>query len=375
MSVVISTDPAETVHVPMHIHISDVRTFRSCRQRWYFSSPMQKGLTTRVPGRALFLGTICHDSLDRFHMVAGELPQERRVAYMEQCLNETFQSEIARLRKLLTQDEMDALALEITDLFDKAEGILLNHVRWCEGHFFPRFETLETEVDFVVPLMPERSISFAGRYDALLRHKATGRLWLLDYKVSNMPIEYYSQYLQQLDDQAKAYVTYCRQIYGQELEGIVFNVLRAKPPSQPRVLKSGEMSRAQNQDTTWEVYRQALTRAGLRPQDYLDVKAQLEEREARRPFNTMVMITFTDETLRLFERSMQQTVREMLKPSIYPNPNFLNCRMCAFQDPCNVAMLHGLESSTVNRALAEKFVKGRYVQDALELLESSSTHE
>ncbi len=362
----------QSVTTDSHVHISDIRTFRSCRQRWYFSSPMQLGLSPRMPGKALFLGTVCHDSLDRFHIIAADMPSARRPAYMEQCLNETFQNELNRLRRLLTTDEMNEMAIDISDIFDKAEAILLNHVAWCETNFFTRFEVEATEVDFVVPLMPEHGVHFAGRYDSLLRHRNTGRLWLLDYKVSNMPIVWYTQYLQQLDDQAKAYVLACRQIYGRELEGIAFNVIRAKPPTVPKVLKSGEMSRAANQDTTWAVYERALRANGLSPAMYHDMRAQLEEREEQKPFNTLVMITFTDETLELFERSMKQTVREMLRPNIYPNPNFLNCKMCSFKGPCNTAMQHGVDSSIVKRELAEKFVVGRYVQDAQELLETSS---
>lgn len=357
---------------PNHIHISDVRTFRSCRQRWYFSSPMQKGLTTRMPSKALFLGTVCHDSLDRFHLIAGDMSENKRLGYMQKCLQETWESELARMRRLLTTAELRDAAVEITDVFDKAEGILNNHVLWCQKEFFPRFETETTEQDFVVPFMMEQGISFAGRLDAVVKHKATGKIWLVDYKISAMGVEWYTQYLQALDDQAKAYCWAAKQLYGEAFGGIAFIVVRSKPPTVPKQLKDGSFSRAQNQDTTWAAYSEAVLRSGGRVESYYDVRMQLEERERQKPFNSMVMITFPEETLRIFESTMKSTVREMLRPTVYPNPSFLTCKMCSFQEPCQLAMMYGVDSAVVNRVLAEKFVRGRYVQDAAELLEMTS---
>lgn len=372
MSTVIRTNEDGEIIRPVHVHISDVRTFRSCRQRWYFSSPMQMGLTTRMPSKALFLGTVCHDSLDRFHLIAGNLPKEQRLSYMQKCLRETWETELARMRKLLTAAELRDAALEINEVFDKAEAVLNNHVSWAQTWFFPRFQVETTEQDFVVPFIPEEGISYAGRLDAIAQHEVTGKMWLIDYKISAMSPEWYMQYLQTLDDQAKAYSWAGRQLYGDAFGGIAFIVVRSKPPSQPKQLKDGSFSRAQNQDTTWEIYSEAVKRSGGRLEAYYDVKQQLEERELKKPYNSMVMITFTDETLDRFEKSMKSAVREMLNPTIYPSPSFMNCRMCPFNEPCQMAMMYGSDSSVVNRVLAEKFVKGRYVQDAHELLDTMS---
>gem|GEM_PF-5669482 len=325
-----------------------------------------------MPSKALFLGTVCHDSLDRFHLVAADLLPKNRPAYMEKCLQETWKMELERLRGLLTPAELNDAAVQISDVFDKAEGILQNHISWAETNIFPRYAIETTEQDFVIPFMEKEGLAFAGKYDVIARHRQTGQYWLIDYKISAAGAEWYTQYLQSLDDQAKAYSWAGRELYGDAFGGIAFIIVRSKPPSIPKVLKDGTLSRAMNQDTTWPIFKAQLDKIGMRQEAYHDVRANLEAREKTKPFNTMVMMKFPDETLDLFEASLKHVVREMMNPVIYPNPSFMTCHMCSFREPCELTMRYGSDNPIVLRSLAEKFVVGRYVQDARELLEMTS---
>ena len=45
------------------IHISDVRVFKDCRQRWDFSSPLRMNLESQNPNKNLMTGSLVHEAL------------------------------------------------------------------------------------------------------------------------------------------------------------------------------------------------------------------------------------------------------------------------------------------------------------------------
>jgi len=71
-------------------------------------------------------------------------------------------------------------------------------------------------------------------------------------------------------------------------EGFELEVIRKKVPREPPLLKKGGLSKAQNVDTTHDLYLAAIHRHGLNPDDYADVLARLKARGPAFHFRSQV---------------------------------------------------------------------------------------
>ncbi len=57
----------------------------------------------------------------------------------------------------------------------------------------------------------------------------------------------------------------------------VYDIVKKEAPKPPELLKKGGLSKAKNQNTTVEMYRQAIEDHGLNPADYEDILQHLED--------------------------------------------------------------------------------------------------
>lgn len=311
----------------MHFHVSDLKSFSNCRLQWSYASHMRMGRASDTVGRALFTGTFCHKALEYWYLIPG--------ADIMDCY--------------------ERATMELGECPD-AEMILENYALWAEK--YDTFEVLSTEQDFVVPLYGEHE--FAGRWDLLVLKD--GKLWLNDFKFTGMPFQGYAQYLQEQDEQARAYCWAGRKIYGEEFGGIMFTLVRSKPPELPTVLKNGGLSRNKSQKTTWELYERAIRGYDLRVIDYEDMLLSLNAD----PYIMRIEIALNERTLKAFERRAIDTAKLMIDPDvlIYPNANPITCKMCAFRFPCSVQ--HSIGPKAAHRILMEDYVESRYAREALE---------
>lgn len=343
-----------------HIHISDVRYFKACRTKWYFGSALRRGLSPITPSRSLYMGTLVHAALDLWYNPENELD-------IYECLKEVWKQEQMGLDPAYTSSEEGHL--ELIDLFYKAIGILKNYTLWAAEHD-QDFVPVDTEMDFVVPLIPQYCLA-AGRIDAIVADRKTGELWVMDHKTTSADFAWYSRYLSTLDEQAKMYVWAAKQVFKAPVKGIIFNLIRNKAPTEPQHLKTGGLSRNKSLDTTWEVYRDALREYGYDPRYYEDMRLQLLQRNLEKPFISRIQITFPDRALAMFEQQLGYIALQMLDEDlpIYPQPSFMNCRGCPFTDPCQA--LHSESPQSAEMLLQTGYGRGRYVQDVLELQDTT----
>jgi hypothetical protein len=73
-------------------------------------------------------------------------------------------------------------------------------------------------------------------------------------------------------------------------KGFELEVIRKKVPKEPPLLKRGGLSKAQNTDTTPELFRAAIQRHSLKEEDYADVLDRLERRGAAFQFRNQVNV-------------------------------------------------------------------------------------
>lgn len=127
---------------------------------------------------------------------------------------------------------------------------------------------------------------------------------------------------------------------------MVWNYIRWKEPTKPKLLKSGKMSTAVS-DTTWRVYRKALIEAGLNPEDYKDMEEQLKNKESDffvrqyLPLNKTIIENIKEDaisTARQIENSKGIVDRNITK----------DCSYCEFYSICQ-AELKGLDSEMIKK--------------------------
>ena len=128
---------------------------------------------------------------------------------------------------------------------------------------------------------------------------------------------------------------------------MVWNYIRWKEPSKPRLLKSGQMSKSVG-DTTWKVYKNALEEAGLDPNDYKDMEESLRGKESEfyvrqyLPLNKSIIQNIKEDAI-----STAKQIRDHGED--YSDRNITkDCSWCEFYPLCQ-AELKGLDSEMVKR--------------------------
>jgi len=348
------------------LHISDVRTFKSCRRRWDWSSPLRRHLEPIVTPVYFLLGRAVHLAIANFYET-GEIPEDTYRRFMAKAVKE-YEGQTGPLwpeeREKL--DTADALGL----------GLCQHYFKWVTGPEEPdaRWETVATEMQFSVPIptpsgTPSSRIFLAGRFDGVVRDRVANQLWLREYKTSaRTPDERWLS----MDDQATIYCWAAQQVLGEPITGIHYRFLIKKIPEYPRELKNGELSRAINSSlaTTYNIYREALE---LHAKKLTRFKYKIDETQT--PESAGVDPTafegYRDKTLTALlteyggildelstrgsgdffkEFEVRKTQAELISAAhdlwiaglemcrettpLYPAPDWLKCTFCPFKSPC-----------------------------------------
>lgn len=323
------------------IHISDIRTYRQCRRRWDFSSPLRQNMEPNITYAPFFTGRAIHHAMEQYY------GHGRQFKF---SVNEFIADEVGKMGNLWPQ-ERDKIAEQI-GLID---GMMEHYKLWIERHESRwsddklQFVALETE--FRVPLRNPKGrkstrVFLAGRFDGVVVHKDDGTYWLWEIKTTRSINEMYKSL--QLDEQCGAYIYAAEELLGVPISGVLYTLIRKKIPTIPRILQSGELSKAKNIDTTADVYlqtiRQTFPELSMEEiyHEYGDILTEILNRGNE--FFLRVPIYRTRKEIDLLASNLWYTALEMTRPStwIYPSPGWSTCTFCPFRSPC-IAMSAGMD--------------------------------
>lgn len=318
------------------IHISDVRSFRACRRQWNWSSRLRNNLESVVPYPPFFTGKAIHAALEFFY-------QDKETFY--ETLDKYFKKERENLEQLgeLWPHEVE----KIQEQIDLIEGMIDHYVLWQnadESKYSDRnLEFIDMEIDFSVPFIP--SANYEGRLDGLVRQKETGEYFIWETKTA-MSIESLLKGLV-LDEQSTMYLWAARQIFDFPIKGVLYNILRKKSPTAPRLLQSGLLSAAKSLDSTTYHFMHVIR--AVHPdweQDtidefYGDFLAYLQANNSR--YFMRYPVYKTEFEIDGVVDNIKATAFEMLNPEIavYPNPGWSTCQFCTFKSPCVALSMEG----------------------------------
>jgi hypothetical protein len=323
------------------IHISDVRTFRQCRRKWWFSSLMPgcKGLEPRVPYAPFFEGRAVHDVLSVLYET-GEHP----VDVFHQWIGANVPSIEEEAGPL-----WEAERAKVQESVDRVEGMLEHYAVWRKHYHGPNADEnlrfLATEMEFKIPL-PGTPFIMGGRFDGVVQRPNDGTYWLFETKTTRSINELVRSLAN--DEQAGLYAWAAQQIIGEPISGIIYNLLRKKIPNYPHGLRDGSLTRNKGIDTTLELYWEAakeshpLMSIEELKEYYMDMLLHLESKG-----NTFFMrheVRRTQAELEQLIVYLLATAEEMSSPNtvLYPSPGWMTCNFCHFRAPC-LAMNSGAD--------------------------------
>ena len=202
------------------------------------------------------------------------------------------------------------------------------------------FEVINTELKFIVPIVnPEtncksKNFNFFGIVDMLV--KENGLYWIVEHKTTSALSNQYKKKLT-LDNQCIAYIEAIERFLNIKIQGVIYNVIVKSLPVKPKLLKNGSLSIAKNQNTTLELYLEALSENNLLPNHYSEHLDWL--RSNRKEYFYREYLTFPKENIQEWREELwdlQKNIREAeLKNQYYKNTdNCIGFGVCPYFDIC-----------------------------------------
>ena len=389
------------------IHASDVKSFKSCRRRWDWSSGLRQNLEPDITPIFFLVGRGIHQAMNLYY----EKGIPPLATYEEFLIRSNIGDED------LFPGEKD----KRKDAIRVGREIARNYPKWINSPDQPdeKWRVVATEMPFSLPLnspktgRPSRRIYLEGRFDQIIEDVETGLLWLREFKTAARdPNPSWLDF----DDQLTTYCYAAQQIIGRPIAGIQYRFLMKKTPEKPPRLKSGDkLSRAINSTlkTTYTLYEEAIDELALdmlswrhtnlnAPEtpitdlaqggvlslseplllefkeirqalrvEYYDIREELLQRGWSEYFKE-IEVRKTQTEIMNAAAQLWEVGLEMTKPSVYvyPSPDWMKCNFCGFSTPCKVMNAGGNYESIIanmyRKRVPEPEVDTSYIIGSLE---------
>lgn len=333
----------------IEIHTSDRLNFRRCRRKWNWTSPMHGNLVLADSPSAgpLWLGSGFHFAMEDYHgWKRFDHPTDAFLAYVE-----------AHRESQLPEDVDELIELGCSMLSYYADVWLQKPGR--EHYTTMSIGLTEPLVEFSwsIPLEGMQGpngedVNYVGTFDRVV-FDSEDRIWVIDYKTAAR-LETGNL---ETDSQVSAYTWAARKLFGDRVEGVIWQQHLKKVARGPAKLKAGGFSQNKSAGVPWSLYRSALIEEfGGIPQEYVEHLNSLleEETEQGDAFVKQQLIRRSPESSLNFEKYMRMEVSDMVSgPQIYPNPT----RDCAWDCPVRTACITLEDGYDWELILGENFVK------------------
>ena len=293
---------------------SKINTFRRCPKRYEYKYVQR--LEKRKRGLPLYRGSWLHDMLMEYY--DGEGWEAAHAKYTDEFMS-------------MFEEERE----EYGDLPGETERIMRSYIRHYEKRD-KKLRIVDSELDEILTLPSGDRFNFIID---LVVEEPDGGLWLWDHKTVK---SFMDPDFMLLDTQLTRYF-WCAEYMGYKpLRGVMFNEIRTKAPTVPRVLKSGQLSQAKNIDTDFYTYAREIVRHGLDPTPYAATLRRLKRNTGS--FFRRTHLPKDKPLTRRMMRELEMTRAEMdfaHEHNQFPRSTSKNCVWdCDFKDLC-IAELMG----------------------------------
>lgn len=308
------------------VHQSTLKCWRSCHRKYYYRYILR--LEKRKPPAPLLRGTVVHQMIENH--LEGKDPWK------------PYKEMVKAYSKLFDEEKEN-----YGDLPTELKTLMTGYFEWYKKDplfpISPKGSKKKAEHKFRVKLT--ESIDLEGMIDAVASDRAK-RGWLVDHKshkqIPRGDVKY-------SDIQSALYTWVIPQMGFAPVRGVAWNYIRWKAPAIPELLKSGEMTRRVNIDTTWPVYKQALLDNKLNPKNYKDMEKLLSGKEG--DFYVRSYLPVKKEMIETLVDEARTTAREIKRKGGKDTTRSTNnqCGWCEYYGLCN-AELRGLDTSFMLKA-------------------------
>lgn len=326
---------------PIYVRTSERTTFKKCRRLWKYTSQNMMNLERVKMNNNLGFGIDVHKGLQYFYDPATwHYPTEVRMnlavlAFVTSI--EKRQSKEDKARSGLDDERKQEFA-ELTEL---GEGMITGYAEWSEKEdkgitpiaVEKKYQVLIVDEEGIPLIINGRPVVYQIRVDVLLRDEYE-QLWVMDHKTAKSLGDL--AFLE-LDTQLGTYPWVAESVLGERVKGTLYNELVKSVPEKPKVLKKGNLSQDKRQNTTFELYMEAIRENGLDIGPYETMLDYL--RENPRDYFRRTPDPRTPEQLEYQGTLVLNEIRDMFIGTsgegafIYPTPNKFNCNNCDFYAP------------------------------------------
>jgi hypothetical protein len=311
------------------ISFSEIQTFRRCPNKYRYSNVL--GLQRKARPTQLYQGILVHEALMTYYLSLRDgLDGTHEVwdffedAYGRVVENQTLFS--------------DPMADELKIVEDSEDLVRRYLDKWAD-----EWEILHVEEQFIVQMDDGPVVSFTP--DLVVKDR-NGFVWIVDHKTtSSLP----SGEIPAGDLQAVLYYAGVKTLYP-ELRGFIFNKLRKKRPTQPKLTKTGKLRVADLDriDTSYEVLRDFITNNAPQLMDDDRHRRRLAKLRDQENFfwREQVVITEEQADTTLYEAGITIKIMEQVaEGGWYPRTmqedrGWGSCSRCEFNRICQAELLN-----------------------------------
>lgn len=287
------------------ISYSKLKDWKFCKQLYYYRHVEE--LRPRRKSKALYMGSILHDMLKAFN--EGD-EWEKILRNYEKEFNRLFIEE---------QEDLG-------DIIGNAERIMMGYIRkWGKKLPFISVEEKMTGIEFI------KGTNLTIKTDGVVENNG---LWLIEHKSTK---KFSADQLSLFNPQGILYLWGLRQL-GMKIKGIIWDYIRTKPPTIPRILNNGTVSRKASIDTDYDTYYDTIVASGNEPKEYQDMLDMFKNQGE--VFYKRSVLVIPEPTIKLVIADLKQTAMEISRLQNYPtrNINTMICRGCQFRRLCEATL-------------------------------------
>jgi len=309
---------------------SQIATFRRCPKKYQFT--YVNDIQQKKRPDALYQGILVHDAL-MTHYLGGDVDEFFAEKFSAAAGNPTL--------------FVDELADEVSIIEDSVDLVDRYLAKYDDD-----WTVLHVEEQFFVTLDTGQVISFTP--DLIVRDR-NGFVWIIDHKTTGaLPKE--DVYA---DLQALLYYAGIKAMYP-ELRGFIFNYLRKKRPTVPRMTKTGvpRCANLNNIDTTPELLREFMRAHGLMDNDMH--RRRLAELTDQERFFWRTQLVITEDQTETVLQEAATTIEwieeawsglEVWPRTFQEDRGYMSCGKCEMQRICQAELLNW----NVERVLEESY--------------------